>query len=754
MPELIIRFDGDWRIGAGKGLRGEVDDRVRRDGVGLPFVPARTLTGMWRDGCERVAGALDAARTGPWHAWVSVVFGSQPNVPGHDHAPTPAALSVRAATLPAALRAELARDPRLAASLHGVRPGVRLVAETHHPKDKHLRMVETTRGGVTLRAPVALADHDWTDAQRLTAGVLLVLGAQQITTMGGGRRRGLGRCRVELSTVDAGVLAMLDAQTPPRPAPTPVTASTAPPLPAVLAAPEWVSLRLRATCVDPVLSRSLATDGEIRGLPYVPGARVLPVVVAKARALGVDVQPLIAGAGIVCEPLTPSSGGRAARPAPRCLVAPKRLDAVVPLTNRLLAAAPLGSKPLREHWVLAPTQESAGDVVLMRPALDITMHNTVEDAAQRPTTAVGGLYSYQSIPAGTELTGRLRLRVSSDQAHALAEALTGPWLLGSSKKDDYGRVEVTASVEPNQSEPHQPGADQSGASPSDRAQAVVWLLTDAVLLADTLAPVSTVDGVVAAIGQALGHDVELVEPISGTIAQAVSFGRAEGWQTRWTRPRPTLTTVSAGSVLVLRRRDGQPIPGSALAALHRDGIGERRAEGFGRVAINDPLLDLAELVGQAPAPTAPAAAEPGGLTSDDERLLDELRRTALRREVEHRAATLGRSELGELADTSAAQRGNLRAVLRSAASAPDPRAAIERFVAGLRAAKVRSSRWPDGAEKALSTLAQPGGAWALLGIAPADRLADLESWALQRILAHLEAGGRAAASTPGDRDGA
>ena len=49
MPELTVRFDGDWRVGTGKGLRGEVDERVRRDATGLPVVPARTLTGMWRE---------------------------------------------------------------------------------------------------------------------------------------------------------------------------------------------------------------------------------------------------------------------------------------------------------------------------------------------------------------------------------------------------------------------------------------------------------------------------------------------------------------------------------------------------------------------------------------------------------------------------------------------------------------------------------------------------------------------------------
>ena len=39
----------DWIVGTGEGRVGEVDATVRRDADGLPFVPAKTLTGIWRD---------------------------------------------------------------------------------------------------------------------------------------------------------------------------------------------------------------------------------------------------------------------------------------------------------------------------------------------------------------------------------------------------------------------------------------------------------------------------------------------------------------------------------------------------------------------------------------------------------------------------------------------------------------------------------------------------------------------------------
>nr|MDT0667616.1 RAMP superfamily CRISPR-associated protein [Micromonospora sp. DSM 115978] len=50
----------DWHVGAGSGRPGDVDRLVARDPDGLPYLPAKTVTGMWRDACEVAARALDA----------------------------------------------------------------------------------------------------------------------------------------------------------------------------------------------------------------------------------------------------------------------------------------------------------------------------------------------------------------------------------------------------------------------------------------------------------------------------------------------------------------------------------------------------------------------------------------------------------------------------------------------------------------------------------------------------------------------
>ena len=54
---LRICFSTDWHIGTGTGEPGGIDQLVSRDADGLPFVGAKTLTGMLRDRALQVAWA-------------------------------------------------------------------------------------------------------------------------------------------------------------------------------------------------------------------------------------------------------------------------------------------------------------------------------------------------------------------------------------------------------------------------------------------------------------------------------------------------------------------------------------------------------------------------------------------------------------------------------------------------------------------------------------------------------------------------
>ncbi len=61
-----------------------------------------------------------------------------------------------------------------------------------------------------------------------------------------------------------------------------------------------------------------------------------------------------------------------------------------------------------------------------------------------------------------------------------------------------------------------------------------------------------------------------------------------GWHAMWRQPKPTALATKMGSVFVFHAEDGlSQAHFAALAQLQRDGIGERRAEGFGHVRICD-----------------------------------------------------------------------------------------------------------------------------------------------------------------------
>ena len=64
--------------------------------------------------------------------------------------------------------------------------------------------------------------------------------------------------------------------------------------------------------------------------------------------------------------------------------------------------------------------------------------------------------------------------------------------------------------------------------------------------------------------------------------------RHESWQRQWGLPRPSLTLVRAGSVVVIKPDDKGRFEADELRRLERQGIGERRTEGHGQIRVNAP----------------------------------------------------------------------------------------------------------------------------------------------------------------------
>jgi CRISPR-associated protein Csx10 len=604
----------DWHIGSGAGRPGDVDRLVTRDTDDLPYVPAKTLTGIWRDGCERLAFGLDEGKPdGPWARLVDLVFGVQPTraAEGIDHADPPKAalLSVRPARLPRALRGLLrgtsARARAFQAALTFVQPGVKIDEKSGRADDDHLRFVEMARGGSKLVADCRLEIEP--EFAR-PAAALLIAGAALVERMGGKRRRGAGSCSLEVLDPDgnlrglepivewlrANAASVPDAarrvSVPASPVSTPAAE------PPVLTG--WTTVPLVIELLAPVAVGYRTVGNVLESLDFIPGTYLLPHVTRVLESLAVPARAAIARGDVRVLDATISIGQAPGWRTPICFETRKERDggpSPGQVRNLLLDVADddgVQHTPAREGYI-GRTGGEATPYVTVKSVL--CTHNTVDEEPQRPTEEVGGVYSLQAIApvqhhGPAVFRSELRLREGLvPPGDAWWKALTvDEVVLGRSKKDDYGRVRLKA---------EQPRALQP-APRADVQDLFVWARSDVLLCDEPLRSRPSVRELTRHLEARLGPDVKLELVCDGNASTSGKPGnpkaflrvrRVESWNVRWALPRPTLIALRAGSCARYRVVAG-PLDPARLAEIEAAGIGERTAEGFGQVAFNDPLV--------------------------------------------------------------------------------------------------------------------------------------------------------------------
>lgn len=705
---LRLTMLSDWHVGTGAGQPGGIDRLVARDGDGLPFIPAKSLTGVYRDACEGLARALDQGGSG-WADVVEVLFGSQPaqNGKANADAPRPAALSIRPARFSKDFADALKPDAMapLRAALTFVKPGVMMDPDRGRALDEHLRFEEMARLGAVLDAPATLDLPNAGEEALAAASALLLAATGLVEALGGKRRRGAGRLKLAIDGFDdAAVEAAIDwLDAHPQAPALPKHERPAMPGDQGNAADGCGFVRLPLTIrLDTPLSVPTRTLGNVgEALDFVPGTLLLPVV-TRALAGVPSVAPGAVGAAVRrgdlrVLPLTPEVDGRRGLPTP-AVFARKKDAADKTVVNRLRETCDGQLKPLRGGYV-------AGDGAGLHhhdAAFSLHTHNTIDDRVQRPTEAVGGVYSYRAIPAGTVLRTEILARPG------LAKALRDPsflaWLsgehrLGRSKKDDFGAVRIEPDRNATTDEPAwQPSTDLGAAS----VDLVIWCQSDLLLRGPALRPAVRAADLAEVVQRVLGGSVTVAP---GT---ALRTRRLESWHEGWGLPRPSLVAIAAGSCAVLRVKP--PPSADAVRALATEGLGERRAEGYGAITIDPPLLEPAILA------LADIAVENAGASQDTpapavvgefaERIEDEAWRTALRQaaliagadEAVHKALGLG---TGNVPNTS--QLGNLRVQVQSVRCPDDAQAVLEWFT-HLESVKQRRKCWPDDTRRAFVAL--------------------------------------------------
>ncbi|HEX9733123.1 MAG TPA: hypothetical protein VGG06_14185 [Thermoanaerobaculia bacterium] len=308
----------------------------------------------------------------------------------------------------------------------------------------------------------------------------------------------------------------------------------------------------------------------------------------------------------------------------------------------LLAAQPRHVSPRRQGRVHQQRDRSKGRATSGRE----TPHGTI--------------FAFESLEAGQRFAGVLLVRGESDgDCAALVDQvkgrLQGPLLLGRSRRGGYGGDAV---IEWGDLRERELGGQGLIAGDVATGTEFRMLLVSPVLIHDA----ETGQRDPAAL---LGHVREKLAGRAEPLRHRWSFEVTGGFNRKWRLELPQALAVAAGSVVVLRA--AAPIPFADLLAIEHEGLGERRTEGFGRIAFLEAASRVLTLRPVAePQPAAQATETvPEIVRFAERRILD----VALAQRIAVEAARLAASVVRP---PSSSLLGRVRNVLRA-----EPAAAIE-----------------------------------------------------------------------------
>jgi len=210
--------------------------------------------------------------------------------------------------------------------------------------------------------------------------------------------------------------------------------------------------------------------------------------------------------------------------------------------------------------------EEENQVITYTPATQVTIHTQRDRGPGRARRGAGAVYQYEALAAGERFQGVI-LCTDAGQATQIKDMLSiGVSYLGGAQTAGYGRVVIDAVQEKSDWQE----TTVEGREIDAGETLVITLLSDAILRADNGV---THTNLLAAIDLPLSLEkaFKAVVPLAG-------FNR------KWGLPLPQTEALAAGSVFVCRTQ--VPISPKQLSDWQESGVGERRIEGFGRLAFN------------------------------------------------------------------------------------------------------------------------------------------------------------------------
>lgn len=296
-------------------------------------------------------------------------------------------------------------------------------------------------------------------------------------------------------------------------------------------------------------------------------------------------------------------------------------------------------------------------VTVVQPDMQISIHTQRDRVKGRATEDRGAVFRYEALAAGQVFRGVILCEADEMAEELLGLLKTDALFLGGSRHAGYGRVRVFDVSATD-------GWVETGAEPDAVSQGgglTFTLLSDAVVRDDTGECAGTLGADLLA--EELGVSVSL-NP-DGTHARTAVVG---GFNRKWGLPLRQELVAKAGSVYTFTAEED--LPAHTLNGLMEQGIGARRAEGFGRVACNWHAT-YGELIRLDPEEEKPRAAVTltGSSARIAQRMANRMLRARLDRQLRERVNAI--TVHGDISNT---QLSEVRVRVRSALAGTDTRA--------------------------------------------------------------------------------
>lgn len=228
--------------------------------------------------------------------------------------------------------------------------------------------------------------------------------------------------------------------------------------------------------------------------------------------------------------------------------------------------------PKRPFFSFAKTSDK---IRWLSPDRVLAVHTQRDPVKGRSTTEQGAVYQYEALAAGQTFAAMIVCRHDADES-VLSDLLEGEHNLGGSRGAGYGRVRFKKVGTKTERElPGEPETESNG-------RFLVTCLSDLLLQNEQ----GQFQADPQLVQKALAERLKCKLAWFGGDQPVAFMGGAHigGFNRKWGLPLPQTKAISMGSVFVFEPPDSVTI--EQLQSLEAEGLGQRRAEGFGRIAFN------------------------------------------------------------------------------------------------------------------------------------------------------------------------